>query len=184
MGTIFVAVLAALGLGGIGDETPSPSGYTGWQEGRLSMSWETKSKTNEASIDIPTAYAMKDGLSQLYFVCDASTYRLRIAETPVPIDGFHGTQDRKVRSKSFLLYIDDELVYRGTAQHYMQLDFYAPMEREPAAKLFNAVVRGQTAAYSIKGRKEQVPLWLPPMDDEFKSFVKACKDLAATYGGN
>lgn len=104
---------------------------------------------------IPVAYTTREDMPGVIFLCDQSSYRVQIAERPMPMC----------------------TVITVAADQWTEFDAIAPLGRKPAANLFNAVIKGQKAEYALHRRKTRLPLHLPPVDESFRDFASACKAL-------
>ena len=163
----------------IAQEPGSPP-QDGWEIGAVSFELTINGKRGKSE-PIPTVFTVREDVPGVLFMCDQSSYRVRIAEKPMPMHNVvHGTQKRNVPNVRFFLFLDDEKVLTGRADRWTQLDAIAPVGREPAANLFNAIITGQKAEYALRREKNRQPLHLPPVDENFRAFADACKALQSS----
>jgi hypothetical protein len=175
---MYIDIVAALSGALLSAQSAEP----GWQLARVSFSHEGLGG-NWQSDAIPAVYTLDPDMHGVTLVCDASSYQVRFGTSPGSMENsIDGRQTRSIRRTTIELFVDDERVWRGDGQHWTQFQIVIPLGREPAAAVFNAIVRGNGVTYYWRGRGP-FELATPAPDDHFKTFARQCRELQDGSGG-
>lgn len=170
--SVFFTAVAAASVSADSDGVEA----SGWERSEVALSYSGRGGDWEAPA-IPVVYSTREDKIGVGLFCDASSYQVRFALRPLPMrEALFGTQSRSIRKIRTRLYVEDEMVWDGDGLKFTALGSVMASGHTPAAKVYNAIVRGQEVSYRL-GRGKVNAVDTPPVDDMFRSFVADCKDL-------
>lgn len=106
--------------------------------------------------------------------CAGDNMSVFFAVEPLNFEELADSQTSRSRKWTGKLFIDGEMVDERDWVYLPALKAAMPGSKLVAAKVFNAIVRGQTVEFEV-GSKKRVRVYLPSPDEAFSAFADDCK---------
>lgn len=165
-GTSFFIGLSTLLLGSVAiAETQTET-----QEGDA---WKRKAVSNSGTA-ASSIYPMDSTQTGALLQCAGSSMSVYFAVEPLDFEELANSQTSRSRKWTGKLFIDGEMVDERDWVYLPALKAALPGSKLVAAKVFNAIVRGQTVEFEV-GNKQRVRVFLPSPDAAFTAFAEDCK---------
>lgn len=121
-----------------------------------------------------SVYPTDDTKTGALLQCAGDSMSVYFAVEPIDFENLAERRTSRSRQWTGKLFIDGEMVDEREWVYLPALKAAWPGSKLVAAKVFNAIVRGQTVEFEV-GNKGRVRVYLPSPDEAFSAFADDCK---------
>lgn len=163
-------VMATLGIlaAGLFAQDPATGADTALQDGE----W-TRTVVTEGDDAASAVHPVDETRTGALLQCTGNSMTVFFAVEPLNFDELAESQTSRARKWTGKLFIDGEMVDEREWVYLPALKAAWPGSKATAAKVFNAIVKGQTVEFEV-GRKDRVRVYLPKPDEAFSAFAADC----------
>lgn len=173
---IALSILALSGHAFTGSAIAQPEPQ-GWGQVTIHYKATKGDPFNRKDVSVHSVYTTDDTKTGVLIQCSPKAIGVYISAEPGNVrDIISGHKHLGYpRNISGRLIKDGDVVHEGPWVYYPRRKLSQSKQRKPAAKIFNAVVKGEKLSFKASNKPE-VELSLPPIDDNFRDFNKKCRE--------